>query len=43
LRYSLILATWDSFPLASSFCSIDEMILHEARRAPMTWMNAHQL
>lgn len=35
-RYTLILATWDSFPLDSSFCSIEEMILHDARRAPIT-------
>jgi len=36
--YSFILFTLTSFPLASSFCSIEERILHEALRAPTTFL-----
>ncbi len=37
-RYFLIRLTCSSLPLESSFCSMEEMILHEARRAPMTFL-----
>jgi hypothetical protein len=33
-------AAWAVLPLASSLPSIDETILHEARRAPMTFLYA---
>jgi hypothetical protein len=36
--YSLIRSTFRSFPLASSFCSIDDRILHDALRAPTTFL-----
>jgi len=36
--YSFIRFTLTSFPFASSFCSIDERILHEALRAPTTFL-----
>uniref|UniRef100_J3N8X4 Uncharacterized protein n=1 Tax=Oryza brachyantha TaxID=4533 RepID=J3N8X4_ORYBR len=35
-----MVAAWASFPRPSSFCSIDEMIRHDARRAPMTFLYA---
>ncbi|CAL9061602.1 unnamed protein product [Musa banksii] len=36
--YSFIFLTCCSFPLASSFCSIEERILHEALPAPITFL-----
>nr|GLL26210.1 40S ribosomal protein S6 [Ipomoea trifida] len=38
--YSLIDATWSSLPRLSSFCSMEEMMRHEARRAPITFLYA---
>lgn len=37
-RYSLISLTLFSFPLDSSFCSIEDMIRQEARLAPITFL-----
>src|ERR1700712_260473 len=34
------MTTWASLPLLSSFCSMEETIRHEARRAPMTFLYA---
>ena len=39
-RYVLILATCSSLPLLSSFCSMLEMMRHDARRAPITFLYA---
>ena len=36
--YSLIRFAFCSFPLTSSFCSIDDRILQEALRAPITFL-----
>jgi len=36
----LILETWLELPLDSSFCSMEEMMRHDARRAPMTFLRA---
>src|ERR1700727_87277 len=38
--HPLIIDTWASLPFDSSFCSIDDTILHDARRAPITFLYA---
>ncbi|WVZ04941.1 hypothetical protein V8G54_018287 [Vigna mungo] len=38
--YSFIIATWSSLPLLSSFCSMEDIILHEALLAPITFLYA---
>lgn len=40
VRYCLIISSLSSAPLFSSFCSILLMILHDARRAPITFLYA---
>ena len=40
VRYLRILLTWSSLPLLSSFCSMLETILQDARRAPITFLYA---
>jgi len=37
-RYFLMRLTCSSLPLLSSFCSMDEMIRQDARRAPITFL-----
>lgn len=39
-RYLRMRFTFSSFPLDSSFCSMLEMIRHDARRAPITFLYA---
>lgn len=39
-RYALMALAWVVLPLASSLPSMDETILHDARRAPMTFLYA---
>ena len=37
---TLIFVTWPSLPLVSSFCSMEETMRQDARRAPMTFLYA---